>query len=136
MGLILVKSDLQLLFFVFCPRETRLVLLKILLIPFFLFLLVMPIPRSAVISFFFMSDFVFLFFFFYQAGYPALVNPVCNSFIMSRIHFLGLVFFIAGSSGRPEGNGHEGEWQGTRIIMSFLMCHAGSIIGFIVKQEF
>lgn len=111
-------------------------LLKILLIPFFLFLLVMPIPRSAVISFFFMSDFVFLFFFFYQAGYPALVNPVCNSFIMSRIHFLGLVFFIAGSSGRPEGNGHEGEWQGTRIIMSFLMCHAGSIIGFIVKQEF
>ena len=136
MGLILVKSDLQLLFFVFCPRETRLVLLKILLIPFFLFLLVMPIPRSAVISFFFFSVFVFLFFFFYQAGYPALVNPVCNSFIMSRIHFLGLVFFIAGSSGRPEGNGHEGEWQGTRIIMSFLMCHAGSIIGFIVKQEF
>ena len=74
---------------------------------------------------------------FFKAGYPALViNPVCNSFIMSRIHFLGLVFFIAGSSGRPEGNGHEGEWQGTRIIMSFLMCHAGSIIGFIVKQEF
>lgn len=124
MGLILVKSDLRLLFFVFCPREACLVLLKILLIPFFLYYWLF---QSLILQLFpfFMSD--LLFFFIKLDILPSSI--LCVTLYHVTHHFLGLVFFIARSSERPEGSGHEGEWQGTRIIMSLLMCHAGSSLG-------
>ena len=36
---------------------------------------------------------------------------------------------LIGSNGTARGQWTRGEWQGTRIIMSLLMCHAGSVIG-------
>ena len=105
---------------------------KFLLTLFFSFiLLVTPIPHSVVISFSRVwLPFLFFFFVFsrFKAGYPALVvSPVRNS--LCHAPFPWSRVFHSWEQWTARRQWTRGEWQGTRIIMSLLMCHAGSVIG-------
>ena len=123
------KSGLR-FYFPFCPREARLVLsLKIFffdsLFPFILFI-GHPNPSFCCYFPFFCVWLIFLSFF--KAGYPALVvNPVYNFLCSTSFPWSRVLHSWEQWTTRRQWT--RGEWQGTRIIMSLLMCHAGSVIG-------